>query len=104
MPGKRHHQARQCPVPIDQDGKFLDVIADYKGIYVKDADKQITADLKANGRLFNAGTIVHDYPFCWRSQSPLLYRAFDCWFINVPAIKERLIELNKTNKWVPSFV
>ena len=56
-----------APIPIDQDGKFLDVIEAYKGIYVKDADKQITADLKTANRLFASGTVVHEYPFCWRS-------------------------------------
>ena len=61
-------------------------------------------DLKSAGKLFSSGTVQHEYPFCWRSQTPLLYRAFDCWFIKVPEIKERLIELNRTNKWVPTFV
>ena len=93
-----------APVPIDQDGCFTDVISAYKGIYVKEADKQIIADVKADGRLFASGTVQHEYPFCWRSQTPLLYRAFDCWFIKVPEVKDRLIELNKTNKWVPTFV
>lgn len=61
-------------------------------------------DLKTMGRLFAKGTVVHSYPFCWRSQTPLVYRGFDCWFIKVTDIKPRLVELNKTTKWVPSFV
>jgi isoleucyl-tRNA synthetase len=57
----------EAPVPIDQDGKFVDKISDYKGQYIKDADKVITADIKAAGRLLSSGTIKHSYPFCWRS-------------------------------------
>jgi len=60
--------------------------------------------LKAAGRLLANGTIKHSYPFCWRSQTPLVYRGFDCWFIKVTDIKPRLVELNKTTRWVPSFV
>jgi len=74
-------------VPIDQDGKFLPVITPYAGIYIKDADKMVIADLKAAGRLFSTGTVVHSYPYCWRSQTPLVYRGFDCWFIKVTDIK-----------------
>lgn len=57
----------KAPAPIDNDGKFTDEITDYKGIYVKDADETIKHDLKKMGRLVHAGTIVHSYPFCWRS-------------------------------------
>lgn len=91
-------------MPIDQDGKYLPIIKDYAGTYVKEADKPITAELKARGRLLMAGTIKHSYPFCWRSQTPLIYRGFDCWFIKVTDIKEKLIEENKKTNWVPSFV
>ena len=60
-------QPGKAPVPIDQDGKFLPVIEKYAGTYIKEADKTITADLKASGRLLASGTIKHSYPFCWRS-------------------------------------
>jgi len=60
--------------------------------------------LKGTGRLFANGTVRHSYPYCWRSQTPLVYRGFDCWFIKVTEIKQRLVELNKTTRWVPSFV
>jgi isoleucyl-tRNA synthetase len=91
-------------VPVDADGKLTDPIADYKGMYFKDADNNIKEDLKKNGRLVSAGSVVHSYPFCWRSNTPLIYRAFDTWFIKVTDIKEQLIENNKTSKWVPAFV
>lgn len=62
------------------------------------------ADLKSAGRLLNAGTVKHSYPFCWRSQTPLIYRGFDCWFIRVTDIKSQLIEENTKTNWVPAFV
>ena len=78
-------------IPVDQDGKFLPSVKDYAGQYIKDADKVIMADLKAAGRLVASGTIKHSYPFCWRSETPLIYRGFDCWFIKVTDIKQKLI-------------
>jgi isoleucyl-tRNA synthetase len=55
------------PCPIDNDGQFTNQVPDYQGIYVKDADKAITARLKEEGRLVSSGTVTHSYPFCWRS-------------------------------------
>ncbi len=94
----------KAPVPIDFDGKFYDFISEFKGLYIKDADDKIKELLKHSGRLVSAGTIVHSYPFCWRSNTPLIYRAFDCWFIKVTDIKDQLINNNKNSKWIPSFV
>jgi isoleucyl-tRNA synthetase len=56
-------------------------------MYFKDADKPIKQDLKHSGRLIMEGTIKHNYPFCWRSDTPLMYRAVHAWFIKVTAIK-----------------
>jgi isoleucyl-tRNA synthetase len=81
-------QPGKAPVPIDFDGKLTDVISDFKGIYIKTADPLIKDHLKQAGRLVHSGTEVHSYPFCWRSQTPLIYRAFDTWFIKVTDIKE----------------
>ena len=91
-------------MPMDADGKFLDSVIDYAGKYFKDADPLIVRDLKERGRLVSSGTIVHSYPFCWRSQQPLMYRATDTWFIKVTEIKENLLKNNEDPKWVPSFV
>lgn len=60
--------------PLDAAGRFVDPVTDFKGQYVKDADKGITAKLKKDGRLVQAGTTKHNYPFCWRSDTPLIYR------------------------------
>jgi isoleucyl-tRNA synthetase len=68
-------------MPIDEDGCFNNMVPDYKGVYFKDADKDITKVLKDRERLVQSGTVVHSYPYCWRSDTPLMYRAVDTWFI-----------------------
>ena len=75
-------------MPMDDDGKFLDSVTDYAGDYFKDADPKIIKNLKERGRLVSSGTMVHSYPFCWRSETPLMYRAVDTWFIKVTDIKD----------------
>lgn len=93
-----------CFDPIDEEGNFKDLVPDLKGIYFKDADKVILKNLKDDGLLFEWSTIVHSYPFCWRSNTPLMYRAMPVWFLDVPKIKERMIKNNKAIHWVPSSV
>lgn len=73
---------------MDDDGNFTDIIKEYAGQNFKAADEQIMKDLKDQGRLIAKGTIVHSYPFCWRSESPLMYRAVDTWFIKVTEVKD----------------
>ena len=90
--------------PIDDNGCFTSEISDYKGVYVKEADKAIIKRLKDEGRLVKAGTIVHSYPFCWRSDTPLIYRAIPSWFVRVAANKEALIENTLKTNWVPSTI
>ena len=89
---------------MDDDGKFLPIVKDYAGLQFKEADPAIMKDLKDKGRLVSSGTIVHSYPFCWRSQTPLMYRAVDTWFIKVTDIKDQLLKNNEDPTWVPSFV
>lgn len=79
-------------------------MTDYLGQYVKDADKPICKALKDAGRLFSQGTLNHSYPFCWRSETPLIYRAVPSWFIKVEEIRDRLLANNKATYWVPDFV
>lgn len=90
--------------PVDDDGMFTAEVPDYKGRRVKDADKDIIADLKKKGRLFKQDTIQHSYPFCYRSDTPLIYRAVSSWFVSVEKIKEQLIAANKTTTWVPDHL
>lgn len=90
--------------PLDKDGCFNDQVPDYKGKHVKECDDAIMKRLKEEGRLIQKGQIVHSYPFCWRSDKPLIYRAIDSWFVNVVSIKDKLIANNEKTYWVPSFV
>eukprot|EP01084_Bolivina_argentea_P055966 102494_1 len=90
--------------PIDHNGKFMDEVKDYAGMYVLDANKDIVKDLRKNNRLWNEGNLDHEYPHCWRSDTPLLYRAIPSWFIRVTAIKDKLVANNAKTYWVPAYV
>lgn len=90
--------------PVDDDGMFTEEVSDYSGQRVKDADKDIIADLKKKERVFRQDTIQHSYPYCYRSDTPLIYRAVSSWFVAVEKIKERLIENNKSTSWVPDHL
>ena len=73
------------PCPVDADGRFTSVVTEFAGLHVKEADKAIMAHLKAAGRLIKSGAIKHSYPFCWRSDTPLIYKAVPSWFVKVPS-------------------
>ena len=90
--------------PVDQNGKFTKEIPEFEGLFVKDADKQIIKGLKESGRIFHHGQIRHRYPFCWRSDSPLIYKAVRTWFVSVEKIKENLIAANEQIQWVPGHL
>lgn len=90
--------------PVDQNGKFTDEVPDFKGVYVKDADKELIRRIKGFGRLFHQGTIRHRYPFCWRSDTPLIYKAVRTWFVSVEKIKQKLIAANQEIQWVPKHL
>lgn len=92
------------PCPVDDDGAFTASVPDFQGRHVKDADKDIIAAVKVAGRLVSAGAIVHSYPFCWRSDTPLIYRAVPSWFVRVEDIKPKLLANNDKTHWVPSYV
>lgn len=98
------NEKRQPPNPVDDNGKFTKVVTDYAGVYVKDADKLIIKHLTETGRLLLATQINHSYPFCWRSDTPLLYRTVPAWFVRVTdIIPDMLANVEKTN-WVPSNI
>ncbi len=77
---------------------------DYAGLFVKDADPLILKDLDKEGKLFDAPKFEHDYPFCWRCDTPLIYYARDSWFIRMTAVKDQLIRNNNTINWVPESI
>ncbi|KAF8555279.1 hypothetical protein OG21DRAFT_1496354 [Imleria badia] len=92
------------PCPLDDGGKFVKPVTDYEGMYIKAADKEIMKHLKAKGRLVVQSTINHSYPYCWRSKTPLIYRAIPSWFVRVEPIKDQLVANNKETLWVPQSV
>ena len=77
---------------------------DWPGVFVKDADKLILEDLKQRGLLFAAVPFAHDYPFCWRCDTPLLYYARPTWFIRMTALRDNLVRNNRTINWLPDHI
>lgn len=95
----------QAPIcPVDDSGRFTSEVTDFKGMYVKDADKLILKQLKENKRLVKLSSINHSYPFCWRSDTPLLYKGVSSWFVRVEHARDALLESNSKTYWVPEFV
>ncbi len=76
----------------------------YAGKFVKDADKDILVDLDKAGKLFAAPKFEHDYPFCWRCDTPLIYYARESWFIKMTAVRDDLVRNNKTVNWIPESI
>ncbi|KAJ8675218.1 hypothetical protein QAD02_011004 [Eretmocerus hayati] len=90
--------------PVDSRGCFTDPVKDFLGKYVKDADKEIIKNIQSRGRLIHSGSTKHSYPYCWRSDTPLIYKAVPSWFIRVESFKDKLLEANAKTYWVPDYV
>jgi isoleucyl-tRNA synthetase len=90
--------------PLDANGRFTKEVTDFEGQYVKDADKNIMKVLKEKGRLVKSGTHVHSYPFCWRSDTPLIYKAVPSWFVRVEHMTKNLLASCAQTYWVPDNV
>ncbi|MEG1980347.1 MAG: isoleucine--tRNA ligase, partial [Victivallaceae bacterium] len=99
---KRYQLPEVCPV--DEQCCFTADVPDYKGIYVKDADKTIIQRLKDEGKLVHRGTIKHNYPHCWRDDVPLIYRAISTWFVRIDKVKQQMIDANKNINWTPNHI
>jgi isoleucyl-tRNA synthetase len=91
-------------VPIDEHARFTAAVPDYAGLQVFDANADVIRDLKAAGVVVRHETYNHSYPHCWRTDTPLVYRAISSWFVKVTAIKDRAGELNLDINWVPGHV
>jgi len=91
---------------VGEDGKFLETVEKWAGKFVKNktVEKEIVEDLKERGLLYKEKMYEHDYPFCWRCDSPLLYYANDSWFIKMSQLKEQLIANNQEINWVPDYI
>ncbi|WP_442860577.1 isoleucine--tRNA ligase [Arthrobacter sp. zg-Y916] len=104
-------EANGIPVilSVDEGGKFLPMfgegpLSEIAGLQVFDANKPITRELKAQGRLLRQASYEHSYPHCWRCRNPLIYKAVSSWFVEVTKIKDRMIELNQQINWIPENV
>ena len=95
---------------VDREGKFVDGVGEFSGRYVKnykdekdyvDVNVDICVKLKKENRAFKVEKYEHNYPHCWRTDKPILYYPLDAWFIKTTAVKDRLVELNKTINWKP---
>jgi isoleucyl-tRNA synthetase len=91
-------------VPVDNAGCFTEAVPDYAGQLVLDANAQIIRDLKARGTIVRHDTIVHNYPHCWRTDEPLIYRAVNSWYVEVSKLRGRLVEINQQIRWIPAHV
>lgn len=90
--------------PVDNNGQYTAEIPEYAGQFVKDADKDIIKRLKKEGVIFQHNICRHRYPFCWRSDTPLIYKAVTTWFVAVEKIKESLLKANQQIHWTPEYV
>ena len=90
--------------PLDQDCKFTAQVPDYQGQFCKEADKAIIKRLKDEGKLVHQSTIQHSYPFCERTDTPLIYRAIDAWYVRVEDLRDEMLANNAQVHWMPEYV
>lgn len=91
-------------VPFDASGIFTAEVPDFKGLKFKDADKDIIKNLKDRGQLLHQAVLVHSYPMCYRTDTPLMYRAMPQWYLAVEKIKDKMIKANQEITWVPETI
>ncbi|MBM3309617.1 MAG: isoleucine--tRNA ligase, partial [Candidatus Altiarchaeales archaeon] len=90
--------------PIDEDGKFTQQIPELAGLFAKDADPKIISILDEMNSLFTQYPYEHEYPYCWRCNTPLLYYAMESWFIKVTDVSKKLLEKNNEINWYPEHI
>jgi isoleucyl-tRNA synthetase len=91
-------------VPVNSRGEFTQEVPDYAGIQVFEANPLIIRALKERGVVLRHETYDHSYPHCWRTGKPLIYMALSSWFVNVTAVKDRMVALNQEIRWVPEHL
>lgn len=97
-------QGIQIVCPVDHAGKFTGEVSDYAGLQVFEANKPIIQRLKEEGKLIRQDVIVHSYPHCWRTDTPLIYKAVPSWYVKVTAFRDRMVELNRQINWIPGHI
>ena len=88
-------------VSVNERGEFNSIVSEFEGQHVFDANKNIIAWLKANGRLFKQASYDHPYPHCYRCKNPLIYKAVSSWFVETTKLRDRMLELNQQIDWTP---
>ncbi|MEX5706967.1 isoleucine--tRNA ligase [Parafrankia sp. FMc6] len=90
--------------PVGPDGRFLPDVPLVGGLFFKDADAPLSADLTARGLMWRAATYTHSYPHCWRCHTPLIYYPLPSWYIRTTAVRERLLAENARTDWHPERI
>lgn len=100
--------AKEAGIPlvcaVNDNGRFTGLVPELEGLFFKEADKPVLAKLKADGLLFKRATCRHRYPFCWRTDTPLMYKAHATWFVAVEQFKEKITDTVKDIHWVPGHI
>jgi len=100
--GKKH--GLPVLITVDESGRFVDAVTKFRGMWFKDADKEIIKDLVDRGLMYRHEQYEHSYPHNWRDDTPLMYFARETWFINTLEYKQQMIDLNQTINWVPNHI
>lgn len=100
----QNHGLKSFVCPVTMSGIFTEEVTDFKNLFVKDADSKIIRWLKERNLLFDHRTIQHSYPYCYRSQTPLIYRAVPSWFVRIADLRSQLVDINDTIRWVPGHI
>jgi isoleucyl-tRNA synthetase len=90
--------------PVNTKGEFTSEVSDFAGQYIKEADKGIQKKLKEEGKLIHQSVLVHSYPFCYRTDTPLIYMAMPQWYLRVDDIKDKMLAANKEINWTPEHI
>ncbi|MCP4222869.1 MAG: isoleucine--tRNA ligase, partial [Actinomycetia bacterium] len=91
-------------VPVDEEGRFTDEVFDFVGMNVFDANPKVIEKLKAEGVVLRHQTYDHNYPHCWRTDTPIIYRAINSWYVRVTDLTDRLLAANQKINWIPDHV
>ena len=90
--------------PMNSKAEFTSEVSDFAGMYFKDADKEVIKKLKDEKKLFHQSVLVHSYPFCYRTDTPLIYMAMPQWYLSVDTVKEKMLKANDQITWVPEHI
>jgi len=90
--------------PVDDQGKFTSEVKEYENLLVFDANEKIISDLKQRKIIVKKQNYLHNYPHCWRTDEPLIYKSVNSWYVEVSSFKDRMVELNQEISWTPDHI